>query len=333
MNELYPLRFYPIIKEIIWGGNKLKKVLNKETGNIQKAAESWEISAYENNISVVSNGYLAENNLKEIIEVYMEDIVGDVIYNKFGTEFPLLIKFIDANDILSIQVHPDDNLAKKRHNANGKTEMWYIVQAEKGSTLISGFNKEINKKIYKEHFNNHTLPEILNYEEVSAGDVFFMPAGRVHAIGSGIMLAEIQQTSDLTYRIYDWDRTDKNGMERELHTDLAIDAIDYRHYDNYKTNYSIVTNQTQQLIHCDYFTTNLLRFDQRIEKDYAFLDSFVIYMCIDGAFSLDYVSGKMKVVKGETILLPAALKEFILIPDKETTILEIYLSKNSENIC
>ena len=277
MNKLYPLKFHPIFKGYIWGGTKLKHILGKDLGNLTKSAESWEISAVEGNISVVANGFLAGNNLQELIEVYMEDLVGSRIYKKFGIEFPVLIKFIDANDKLSIQVHPDDALAIKRNLPNGKTEMWYVLQAEEGASLISGFNRKVSKNEYKKYFNIGELPEILNFEKVNAGDVFNIPAGRIHAIGPGILLAEIQQTSDATYRIYDWDRKDKNGKSRELHTELAIDAIDYNHYKDYKTAYNSPLNRSTELVHCDYFNTDLLKFNSKIDKDYHSVDSFIIY--------------------------------------------------------
>ena len=326
MNELYPLKFQPIIKEIIWGGEKLKTLLNKDTGIVKKAAESWEISAIQGSISVVSNGYLAGNSLEEIIEIYMGDLVGDKIYEMFGIEFPLLIKYIDAQDNLSIQVHPDDKLAKERHNAYGKSEMWYIIQAEKGASLISGFSNEVNKEIYLKHFKEKTLQNILNTEIVKPGDVFYIPAGRVHAIGPGILLAEIQQTSDVTYRIYDWDRKDKNGKGRELHTDFALDAIDYNFYNNYKTTYPKKLNKTENLLNCKHFTTNIIEFDKTLEKDYSAIDSFVIYMCTEGSFTLDYKHDTLKVNKGDTILVPATLKEQVLFPDEKCTLLEIYIS-------
>lgn len=323
MNELYPLKFHPIVKEAIWGGDKLEKLLNKDTGNLRKAAESWEISGVEGDISVVLNGPLQENNLQELIEVYMGDLVGDAVYDKFGIEFPLLIKFIDANDILSIQVHPNDELSKKRHKAFGKTEMWYVLEAEKDSFLITGFNKEINKGIYMDHFLQKKLTDILNYEKVSKGDVYYIPAGRIHSIGPGILLAEIQQTSNVTYRIYDWDRVDKKGKGRELHTELALEAIDFRHVDKYKTSYKANTNETSLLVSSPYFTTNILSFDKIIDKDYVKTDSFVIYMCMEGAFSLHHNSGVLEIIKGETILLPASLNEFRLEPSEKTTLLEI----------
>jgi mannose-6-phosphate isomerase len=297
---LYPLKFKPILKNKIWGGKKLNTLLNKTEAS-DKCGESWEISGIHNEISVVVNGKLKGNNLQELIEVYMGDLVGDKVYEKFGIEFPLLIKFIDANDVLSIQVHPDNNLAKERHNAYGKTEMWYIIEAEKGSELISGFNKKVSKKEYLENLNNNTLKNILNHEKVNKDDVFYIPSGRVHAIGSGILLAEIQQTSDVTYRIYDWNRKDEDGNLRELHTDMAVDAIDYNFYDSYKTDYCIKNGKTAKIINCEYFNTNIIDFSKSIEKDYNLIDSFVIYMCIEGSFSINYSNSNIKVDKGETV--------------------------------
>ncbi len=325
MNQLYPLKFTPILLDKMWGGKKLCDILKKPTSS-EKVGESWEISGFDGSISMVSNGFLEGNNLEELIEVYMGDLVGDRIFEVFGRLFPLLIKFIDANDVLSIQVHPDDELAKKRHNSYGKSEMWYIIQADKGSELIIGFNREINKETYLHHLNNKSLQEILNNEPVQEGDVFFLPAGRVHAIGSGILLAEIQETSDVTYRIYDFDRRDDNGNYRELHTDLALDAIDYTFYDNYRTNYSLQENQPSQLVSCQYFTTNLLNLSETSKKDITQLDCFVIYVCIEGSGSIispgnDAVSLK----KGESLLIPASVVQFSIQPDQSIKLLEVYV--------
>ncbi len=328
MNKLYPIKFCPIYKEKIWGGNKIKSILKKDFSHLSNCGESWEISGVHEEISVVSNGFLKGNNLQEIIEIYMGDLVGDKVYKKFDIEYPLLIKFIDANDDLSIQVHPDDELANKRHNAYGKTEMWYIIQADENAELISGFNKKIDEKVYKKHLENKTLKEILNIEKVSKGDVFLIPAGRVHSICSGILLAEIQQTSDITYRIYDWDRKDAQGNHRELHTDLAIDAIDYNYYDNYKTIYKQKLNESSNIVDCNYFTTNILQFNKSISKDYNTIDSFVIYICLEGEYSISYATKeKLNVKKGETILLPAVLKQITLIPKANTKIIEVYINQ------
>ena len=332
MHELYPLKFKPIYKEKIWGDQKLKSVLEKAIPENKKIGESWEVSAVQDNISVVENGYLAGNDLQELTEIYMGDLVGEQIYEVFGIEFPLLIKFIDATDVLSIQVHPDDKLAKKRHKAFGKTEMWYVVQADEGAELISGFNQEMDKETYLKHLNNNTLPEILNNEKVSAGDVFFLPAGRIHAIGAGILLAEIQQTSDITYRIFDWNRKGADGKPRELHTDLAVDAIDYKYYGEYRTDHEETKNESTNLADCKYFTTNLLELDQVIEKDWIATDSFVIYMCLDGKLELEYdEEDREQLEKGETILVPAAIDHLKYIPHPSAKVLEVYIDLNQNN--
>jgi mannose-6-phosphate isomerase len=325
MNRLYPLKFIPQFKDKIWGGNKLREFLGK-AGASDTAGESWEISGVHDNISVVENGFLEGNNLQELIEVYMGDLIGDKIFDRFGYEFPILIKFIDATEKLSIQVHPNDELALKRHNSFGKTEMWYIIQAEKNSELIVGFNKALDKETYMCHLENKALDDILNYVKIYTGDVIFLPAGRVHAIGAGVLLAEIQQTSDITYRIYDFDRLDKAGRPRELHTELAVDAIDYNYYKNIKTEYSCQLNELSGLAKCKYFTVNILHFNERIERDFLSLDSFVIYMCLDGEFNIDYYDNEtIKIRKGESVLIPAELKNIYLNPLKEARILEIYI--------
>jgi len=323
---LYPLKFKPIYKEKIWGGNKLKTILNKDFGELPNCGESWEISSVEGDESVVANGFLEGNTLSEIIEIYMSDLVGEKVYEKFGLEFPLLIKFIDANDFLSIQVHPNDKLAKERHHAFGKTEMWYVIHADKGAELISGFNKTINKESYLKNLKNKTLKNILNNIKVISGDVFFIPSGRVHAIGEGILLAEIQQTSDVTYRIYDWDRLDAQGQSRELHTELALDALNFEMCENPKENYNILKNEKSNIVKCEYFTTNIIEFNKPIQKDYNNIDSFVIYMCLEGNVSICY-NEKIETLKiGETILIPAELKELVLKPKNSAKILEIYIS-------
>ena len=235
MNELYPLKFHPIFKERIWGGRKLHTLLNKPLPENRVIGESWELSGVQENISVVKNGFLKGNDLQELIEVYLGDLVGDHVYDRFGIEFPLLFKFNDAQQFLSIQVHPDDHLAKQRHKAWGKTEMWYIVQADPGAELISGFINGVDEEVYQKALKEKRIPEICNYEPAEEGDLFYIPSGRIHATGAGILFAEIQQTSDVTYRIFDWNRKDAAGRERELHTDLATEAIDFKPYKDYRT--------------------------------------------------------------------------------------------------
>ena len=327
MNNLYPLKFTPICKDKIWGGNKLHELLNKQFPELPNCGESWEISGVQNDISVVSNGFLKGNNLEELIEVYMGDLVCEKVYEKFGEEFPLLIKFIDANDDLSIQVHPNDELAAERHDSFGKTEMWYVVQADPGARLIAGFNRKLDKAEYLNYFKNGQLEEILNYEEVKAGDVFFMPAGRVHAIGKGIVVAEIQQTSDVTYRIYDFNRVDSDGHGRELHTDLAVDAIEYRQESNYRTEYQAINNQSVKLVECSYFTTNILPLTANVERDFAELDTFVIYTCLEGNCAINWEGQSLAVVKGDSVLVPALISNFGLSVNsgESAKLLEVYL--------
>ena len=325
MNLLYPLKFNPIFKEKIWGGQKVKTLYGLDFAPLTNCGEVWVLSGYPDNISIVQNGFLEGNDLNELIEVYMGDLLGERIFEQFGEEFPLLIKLIDSNDWLSIQVHPGDELAQKRHNANGKTEMWYTMNADSGAELISGFNRKVTKEEYRQHLQNKSLKEILNFEKVESGDVFFMPAGRVHALGPGLVVAEIQQTSDLTYRIYDFDRVDDEGNSRELHNDLALDAIDFALSPDYKTHYLNKQNETVSMVKSPYFTTNMLHFDKPVEKDYTELDSFVIYLCAEGACKV--IAGDMEehFAVGEAMLIPATMGEFKLEPAPSVKLLEVYI--------
>ncbi len=321
---MYPIKFAPILKDKIWGGEKLKSVLNKESDK-DNLGESWELSGVEGDVSKVVNGFLAGNDLQEIIEIYMTDIVGEPVYEKFGTEFPLLFKFIDANQNLSIQVHPDDKLSKERHNAFGKTEMWYVLASEPKSKLVSGFVEESNKKEYLDALKGGKLMSLLKSHEVNEGDTFFIPAGDVHAIGAGVLLAEIQQTSDVTYRIYDYDRKDDNGNSRELHTDLALDAIDYKDT-NDKVSYKRTKNETVNLATCQYFVTNIQDISQPFERDVYLLNSFVVYMCVGGSAKIVCDNGEAEVIsKGETILIPASINSIIIEPEGEVKLLEVYV--------
>ncbi len=329
MNEIYPLKFNPIIKEKIWGGTRLRTVLNKQC-KTNKAGESWEISGFPGTVSKVSNGFLAGNNLDELIEVYMGDLVGDLVFDKYGTLFPLLIKFIDANDILSVQVHPDNKLAKQYFNSYGKMEMWYVLDALDNSEIITGFNRKVDRETYLQHVQNKTLLSILNKEKASEGDVFFMPPGRVHSIGPGILLAEIQQTSDATLRIYDFDRVDEKGQPRKLHLDQAMEAIDFNVYPEYKTRYEKTINTFNPVQKCEYFTVNYAELNEPAEKDWYEQDSFIIYMCLEGKTDLIYYDDKKEsIAKGETILIPAAIRELTLVPDGSAKLLEVYIEGES----
>ena len=321
-NNLYPLKFHPILKEKIWGGTKLKTLLSKnsEAPNI---GESWEISDVDGDTSIVSIGELKGLTLKQLLAAYKEKLIGKKNFEQFGEKFPLLIKFIDAKEDLSIQLHPNDELAAKRHNSFGKTEMWYVMQADAEANLIVGFKQKVTPEIYLKHLEKKTLTKILNFERVKEGDTFFIEVGRVHAIGAGVMLAEIQQTSDITYRVYDWDRKDNQGNERELHNDLAIDAIDFNMEDDFRVSYSTHENQSNKMVSCIYFTTNFIHLNNTVNKENNH-DSFIIYMCVDGEANVLFDSFTENLKKGETILIPAAIKQFKL-DSNNAKLLEVYV--------
>ena len=325
MNQLYPLKFKPIFKDKIWGGQKIKTRLGMDFSPLTNCGEAWVLSGVEGSQTKVINGFLKGNELNELLEVYMDDLVGESVFEKYSEEFPILIKFIDSNDYLSIQVHPDDLLAAKRKIGNGKTEMWYILDADENAELISGFNRKMDRTTYLEYFNNKRLKEILNIEKVKKSDVFYIPSGRVHALGPGLLLAEIQQTSDTTYRIYDWDRVDEKGNSRELHTDLALDAIDFSFKDSYRTSYRKSLNHTEKLIHSPYFTTNILEFTNSIPKDLTGFDSFSIYICVEGSCEIHYKDGKENLKTGDTILIPAVMDQIDLNPVSKCKILEVFI--------
>ncbi len=325
MTALYPLKFKPIFKDKIWGGQKINTVLGKDFSPLPNCGETWEISGVEGNLSEVAEGALAGKNLKALIQTYKGELVGAHVYRQFGDEFPLLVKFIDANDDLSIQVHPDDALAQKRHHSFGKTEMWYIFQADEGARLITGFNQPMSREKYLEYFEEGRLMEILNQEEVHADDVFFLPAGRVHTIGKGLLLAEIQQTSDITYRIYDFDRKDAQGNTRELHVEEALDAIDFQYYDQYKTQYEAKTNEPATLVSCPYFVTNRLAYTENTKRNYQDLDSFIIYVCLEGDLEIVCGGKGYPVQKGDAYLIPAHMQQVELLTRSGYKMLESYV--------
>ncbi|MGV3508310.1 MAG: type I phosphomannose isomerase catalytic subunit [Sphingobacteriaceae bacterium] len=324
MSNLYPLKFKTIFKDKIWGGQKINTFLGKDFSPLPNCGETWEISGVKSDVSVVENGTLEGESLAKLLETYKEKLVGTSVYNRFGNEFPLLVKFIDANDDLSIQVHPDDELAKKRHDSFGKTEMWYVIQADEGASLIAGFNQKVNEEIYLEKLNSGKLNDILNKEEVKAGNVFFLPAGRVHTIGKGLLIAEIQQTSDITYRIYDFDRVDDKGNKRDLHTQEALAALDYEVYPEYKSIFDKKLNEPVHVVSCPYFTTNILEFTQPVARDYSF-DSFVIHVCVQGSYTLKYGSESLNIKMGDCVLIPATINKVDLETDGGFKILESYI--------
>lgn len=322
--SLYPLQFSPVFCYRIWGGEKLKTTLNKKYSD-KSIGESWEISDVDQFETVVAEGELKGATLKELIQEYKGDFVGQKVYEQFGDDFPLLIKFIDAETPLSIQVHPDDELAKERHNSFGKNEMWVVMESDEDAELIVGFNQKITKEDYFNHIKNNSLISVLNTEKVKKGDVYYIPAGRVHAIGAGVLLAEIQQTSNVTYRIYDYDRVDsQTGEKRELHTELALDAINFDLVSQYKTNYNLNSNESNHLVHSPFFKTNIIKVEGNMHCDYSTIDSFVIYICLQGTAKITTDNGIFNLQKGETMLLPATLKK-VEILSIESEIIEVYM--------
>ena len=319
--KLYPLQFEPILKERIWGGTKLKTFLNKPiTSNI--TGESWEISTVENDVSVVVKGSLKGKSLNELINEFPEAVLGTRVYAQFGKQFPLLFKYIDAREDLSIQLHPNDELAKKRHNSFGKTEMWYVMQADTDARLIVGFKDKSSPEEYIKNLNNKTLLTILDSKKVKQGDVFMLDTGTIHAIGAGIVIAEIQQTSDITYRVYDFDRVEANGKTRELHIDLALEALNYEKIQAQRF-YSKTENIANEVVNCNYFTTNFIPLDGNIEI-HKNQTSFTVYMCVEGDFKLTFANESYSYKKGDTVLIPAAITNFQL--SGKASILEIYIS-------
>jgi mannose-6-phosphate isomerase len=322
--ELYPLKFTPLFKYRIWGGSKLKTELNKEYTE-ENIGESWEISDVSGDETRVENGFLKGKTLKEITKQFKGDFVGENVYKNFREDFPLLIKFIDAETPLSIQVHPSNEIAKERHNSFGKNEMWYVMQADENAELIVGFDQEINKDSYKKHLENNTILDVMHHEFVSKGDTFYIPTGRVHAIGAGVLLAEIQQTSDITYRIYDYDRVDaKTGEKRELHNELAIDVIDFKVQDSYKTTYELEPNISNKLVHSPYFKTNIISIEGEVKKDYSDTNSFVIYICVEGVLDITHKGETYLLSQGETIMFPSSITSLVLNATNNVKILEVY---------
>ncbi|WP_296314358.1 type I phosphomannose isomerase catalytic subunit [Winogradskyella sp. UBA3174] len=319
---LYPFKFQPILKDKIWGGEKLINKFNKNSDS-RELGESWEVSTVPGSISLVSNGALKGTSLQALLNTYKSELLGTDNFKRFGKAFPLLIKFIDAKKDLSIQLHPNDDLAKTRHNSFGKTEMWYVMQADKDANLIVGFNQSVDKETYLHHLENKTLTKILNFDKVKEGDAYFIEAGRVHAIGAGVLLAEIQQTSDITYRIYDWDRVDSKGNERSLHNDIAIDAFDFNMKDDFRVNYKKSLNISNKMVSCPFFTTNYVDVKSKIEKKNT-QDSFVVYMCVYGSIEITTDTSCEVISKGETILIPASVTNYS-IQSEDAKLLEVYV--------
>lgn len=318
-------KFQPILKSTIWGGEKI--VPYKHIASDQKqVGESWELSGVKGSESVVAGGPEAGTTLPGLIARHGAALLGKANAERFGQEFPLLIKFIDARQDLSIQVHPNDALAWERHKSKGKTEMWYVVDADEGARLRSGFAKQVTPAQYEASVEDNTITDLLAEYEIHPGDLFFLPAGRVHSIGAGAFIAEIQQTSDITYRIYDFNRKDANGNTRELHTELAKGAIDYTVLPDYRTHYEPAQDTRVELVSCPYFTTSLYDLTEALTIDYSALDSFVVVICVEGKGTICDDSGnEMPIHQGETVLLPATVKSLRAVPGGSLKMLTSYI--------
>ena len=327
---LYPIKFKPRIKERIWGGHAILERKGKAAARLAKDklyGESWDLSSVKGDISVVANGMLKGNNLEEIIEVYMGELVGENNFERYGLEFPLLIKYLDCNDKLSVQVHPDDALAEERHNCFGKTEAWYIADCREGAAIYLGFKDlNITREEYISAVSESRLEELLNRVEVKKGDVFFIPAGTVHALGAGIEVVEVQQTSDVTYRIYDWDRVDASGKGRELHTALAVDAIDFEaDAEVLHKQYNLSKGGESKVIESPYFTMVIHDVDAVKYLDRSMLDSFIVYICLEGSATISIDGGKEELTAGELVLIPAEACEVAI--EGTAQLMEVYIGK------
>ena len=316
---LYPLKFKPIYKTKVWGGDKIRRIKN-DSKVPENCGESWEISGVQDDVSVVANGFLAGNTLQEIIEVYLEEVVGDKVLEEYGYEFPILLKIIDAKENLSVQVHPDDKTAAELHNARGKTEAWYILESDKDAKIIDGFNRDTTERELLQSIQDGNLENLLKYQNVKTGEFYFIPAGRVHGMCAGTAVVEIQETSDITYRIYDYNRGN-----RELHTQYAVDVIDYKKNEKNPVDFNRIPDHSNQIVKCKYFTANYLPVMNSLLKDYSATDSFVIYHCVHGQVNVKTANGEEILNEGETILIPACIDEVVLIPIKYSELLEIYM--------
>lgn len=319
--NMYLLKFEPILKSTLWGGEKIapyKRIVSDRP----HVGESWELSGVKGSESIVANGPWAGITLPALIAQEQSRLVGGKIYERFDTEFPLLVKFIDARQDLSIQVHPNDELAHRRHGSHGKTEMWYVINADEGARLRSGFAEQVTPDRFTASVADGTVTELLREYEIRRGDLFFLPAGRIHSIGAGAFIVEIQQTSDITYRIYDFNRHGADGKLRELHTELAREAIDYTVFDDYRTRYTPLPNTETPLISCPYFSTSLYDLNRPLTLDCSSFDSFVVVVCVEGGGTLAADGGEaLSLHAGETVLVPAIVGHLRIDPSPRIRLL------------
>jgi len=323
MPTLYPLKFQHLCKETVWGGNRLGG-LGKNVNEGSNCGETWELGAFPSLDSIISNGFLEGNSLSEAIEIYMAELVGEEVFDRFGHTFPLLVKFIDTNDDLSVQVHPDDNYANEATESLGKAEAWFVLEAQPGAQISIGFNKDVSKEEVLSRIENNSLQEVLQTKPVNKGDFFFLPPGTVHTIGKGVTLCEIQQASDITYRLFDYNRPGLDGKPRDLHVDKALDVIDFSHAKVFNSQYEKIYTGRSELLKSEKFNLNLLSFDNNLEADYMSIDSFVILICVEGALVVEYDGGTDSLKMGEVMLIPAELKRLGFRPVFHSKLIEVF---------
>jgi mannose-6-phosphate isomerase len=324
MFSLYPMKFKPVLKEKIWGGQRIKTQYSVYDNDIASCGEAWLISGITDSETEVMNGYFEGNTVREMAEIFMDDFLGEKIYEKHGDEFPLLFKIIDANDYLSVQVHPDDEIAKTKHGLkSGKSEMWYIIDAVPGAQIVAGFNKPMTKELLLKHLESGTLQSILNFEPVQKGDFIYIPAGLVHAMCPGILVAEIQQSSDTTYRLYDWGRTDEKGQSRTLHISEAADAIRYDLKSSVIRHFQPPVNQSTPMLETTHFSAQFVNLHSTLIKNFQGQDSFIVYFTLSGNYDLICRNQTVNVKSGECILIPAMVEELVFRPNQSAQLIEI----------
>ena len=334
MVKLYPFLFEPNLHAVVWGGKRLRPYKGLEKTD-EPIGESWEVSAVPSSTSIISNGALAGKDLNSVTSILPEEILGEAVVKKYGTKLPLLVKFIDAESDLSIQVHPNDEMARREHGKFGKSEIWYIIDAKPGSYLYAGFKKEITPEDYKRRVADGTIVEVLAKHTVKAGDVFYLPAGRVHAICGGILLAEVQQSSDVTYRIFDYNRPGMDGKPRELHTELAAQALDFHVEDDYRTQYSNLSGRANRIIDSPHFSVRVTEMTGIFHRNLIKYDSFIISMCIKGdcKIRLRTTGDEILLKEGNSTLIPAAIADYDVIPlHGKTRILDAYIDNMDRSL-
>ena len=332
--KLYPLLFEPNLHEVVWGGNRLKPYKGLEPSD-EPIGESWEVSAVPTSTNIISNGEWKGKDLITVINENPEVILGKAVSEKYNGKLPLLVKFIDAKRDLSIQVHPNDEMAIREHGKMGKSEMWYIIKADEGAHLYAGFKQEITPKEYQQRIADGTITEVLADHKVKAGDVFYLPAGRVHAICGGILLAEVQQSSDVTYRIFDYNRPGIDVKPRELHTELAAQALDYHVEANYRTEYESESDKAVQIIDSPYFDVRVMDINKPMHRNLMKYDSFIISMCIKGDCKIRIRSTEDDIIlkEGNSALIPAAIADYDIIPTNEhSKVLDAFIDNKDRSL-